>query len=125
MSVTSRSPSQNKNVFELFLSNFEQLLNDANKCQTSLSVITGDFSARSASWWVNDINTTEASKLYSFTSASKFSQLMNEPTHIQTNSSLCIDLIFTDQPNLSVVTRVHAFLHSLLHPHPHPHQINA
>ena len=59
----------------------------------------------------NDINTTERSKLYSFISSNGFPQLINEPTHIQINSSLYIDLIFIDQPNLSVNSGVHASFH--------------
>ena len=42
-------------------------------------------------------------------------ELINEPTHIQTNSSSCIDLIFTDQPNLSLNSGVHASLHPNCH----------
>ena len=49
--VIYRSRRQNNNEFELFLSNFEQLLNDVSKLKPSLSVITGDFNARSSSWW--------------------------------------------------------------------------
>ena len=39
--VIYRSRRQNNNEFELFLSNFEQLLNDVSKRKPSLSVITG------------------------------------------------------------------------------------
>ena len=45
VSVIYRSSSQNNNEFELFLLNFEQLLNNVNKRKLSLSVIT-DFNAR-------------------------------------------------------------------------------
>ena len=86
VSVIYCSPSQNSNEFELFLSSFEQLLNDVNKRKTSLSVIKGDFHARSSSWWANDINKAEGLKLLSFTSSNGFPQLINKPTHIQTNS---------------------------------------
>ena len=58
-------------------------------------------------------------------SSSGFSQLIHEPTHIQHttnqhttnqgNSSSFIDLVFTDQPNLSVNSGVHAS------PHPNCH----
>ena len=100
-------PSQNNNELLSFLSNFEQLLNDINKRKPSSSVITRDFNAISSSRSANDINTTEGSKLHSFTSSNGFSQLINEPTFIEINSSLCIDLIFVDQPSLSVNTGVH------------------
>ena len=76
--------------------------------------------------------------MFSLTSSNGFSQLLNEPAHIQTSSS-CIDLIFTDQPNLSINAGVHSTLHSNCHrqivhfsfnlniyypppPPPHPYQ---
>ena len=63
----------------------------------------------------DDINTTEGSKLFPLTSSNEFPQLINEPTHIQTSSSSCIDLIYTDQPNLSVSSGIHASLHLNCH----------
>ena len=68
VSVIYRSPSQNSNQFELFLSNLENLLSDVTKYKQSLSVGTSDFNARSSSWWRNDINTIEGSHLYPLTS---------------------------------------------------------
>ena len=115
ISVIYRSPSQSTDEFESFLLNFEQLLGDVSQCRPSLSVITGDFNARSVSWWSNDINTMEGLKLSSMSSSVDFTQLINEPTHIQSSSSSCIDLIFTDQPNLSVNCGVHASLHPNCH----------
>ena len=115
VSVVYCSPSQNSNQSELFLSKLENLLSDINKRKPSLSVVTGDFNARCSSWWCNDINTIEGSHLYSSTSSNGFSQLINEPTHIQTNSSSCIDLIFTNQPNLSVNSGVYSSLHPNCH----------
>ena len=76
-------------------------MHEINKRKPFLSIVTGDFNARSSSWWPNDINTAEGTKLFSIASSNGFSQLINEPTHIQTSSSSCLDLIFTDQPNLS------------------------
>ena len=107
--------SFNKNQFELLLSNLENVLSEINKRKPSLSVVTGDFNARSSSWWCNDINTIEGSHLYSLTSSNGFSQLINEPAHNQTNSSSFIDLIFTNQPNLSVNSGVHSSLHPNCH----------
>ena len=91
------------------------LLSEINKCKPSLAVITGDFNARSPAWWTKDVHTTEGSKLFSLTCANGFSQLINEPTLIQTNSSSCIDLVFTNQPNLSVNSGVHSSLHQNCH----------
>ena len=57
----------------------------------------------------------QRSKLYLFTSSNGFSQSMNEPTYIETNSSLCTDLIFTGQPNLPENTGVHTNFHPNYH----------
>ena len=115
VSVIYRSPSQNNSELDLFLSNFVKLLSDIRKRKPSLCVITGDFNARPSSWWPKDISTTDGSKLFSLTSSNGFSQLIKEPKHIQTSSSSCTDLIFTDQPNLSVNSGVHASLHPNCH----------
>ena len=99
----------------------EKLLSDINKRKPSLSVITGDYNARSSNWWCKDINTTEKANLYSLTSSNGSSQLINETTHIQVNSLSCIDLILTDQPNLSMNSEVH----SSLHPNSHHHIVHS
>ena len=117
--VIYRSPSQSINEFDSFLSNLEKLVSEINNRKPALSIITGDFDARSQSRWSNDINTKERSKLFALSSSNGFSQLINEPTHIQTNSTSCIDLNFTDKPGLLVDSG----LNSSLHPNCH-HQIN-
>ena len=99
----------------MFLSNLERLLCDINKRKPYLSIITGNFNARSSTWWPKDTDTPEGLKLFSLTSSNAFSQLINEPTHIQGNSSSCIDLIFTNQENLSVNSGVHTSLHPNCH----------
>ena len=88
---------------------------DLYKGKRSLSIVTGDFNAKSSSWWCTDIKTIEGSHLYSLTSSIGFSQLINEATHIQTNSTSSIDLIFTNQPNLSGNSGVHSSLHQNCH----------
>ena len=115
VSVIYHSPSQTNDDFDTFLSNFQMLLNEINNRKPSLSVITGDFNSRCSSWWSNNINTTEGLKLFSLTSSNGFNQIIDEPTHIQAKSTSCIDLIFTDQPNLSVNSGVHASLHPNCH----------
>ena len=76
-----------------------------------LTSVTGDFNARSYSWWSDDINTPEGTQLLLLTSCNAIQQIINEPTHVQRQSSSCIDLIFTDQPSLSVNSEIHTSLH--------------
>ena len=115
VSLNYRSPSQNNLEFDSFLLNFQQLLSDVSTRKQTVSIITGDFNARSSSWWYDDINISEGTNLYAVTSWNGFSQLINKPTHVQSNSSSCIDLLFTNQPNLSVNCGVHASLHPNCH----------
>ena len=53
--------------------------------------------------------------MFSLTSCNGFQQIINETTHIQRQSSSCTDLIFTDQPNLSVNSGIHTSLHPNCH----------
>ena len=41
--------------------------------------------------------------------------IISQPTHMQPQTSSCIELTFTDQPNLVVVSGVHPSLHSNCH----------
>ena len=50
VSVIYRSPSQNCNAFNLFLTQLENLFSGINDCKPFLSVVTGDFKARFSSW---------------------------------------------------------------------------
>ena len=52
---------------------------------------------------------------FSLTSSIGFSQLINEPTHLKTSSSSCIELIFANQLNLSVNPGVYASLQPNCH----------
>ena len=79
--------------------------------QSNKEFVSGDFKARSQSWWSNDINTTEGSKLLALSYSNDFCQLINEPTHIQTNSTSSIDLIFIDKWSLLVDSGVNSLLH--------------
>ena len=75
----------------------------------------GDFNAKSKNWYSQDKTSFEGKTIESITSQFGLYQLINEPTHLLENSSSCIDLIFTSQPNLVVVSGVHLSLHHNCH----------
>ena len=78
-------------------------------------VALGDFNAKPKSWYTNDCTDFEGSKINILTSSFGFHQIINKPTHILNNSSSCIDLIFTTQPNLVMESCVHSSLHANCH----------
>ena len=78
-------------------------------------MILGDFNARSYSWWSEDILSVEGNHIDSLTSMFGLHQVISGPTHILSQSSSCIDLIFTDQPHLVTDCGIHASLHPDCH----------
>ena len=74
-----------------------------------------DFNARSSSWCINDKSNHERTKIDCLASEYDLKQLIHEPTHLLENSSSCIDLIFTSQPNLVMDAGIHLSLHASCH----------
>ena len=63
----------------------------------------GDFNARLSNWRKYDVSKNDGIQIDFTTSTHGLEQLINEPTHILSNSSSCTDLIFTNQLNLVVL----------------------
>ena len=110
-----RSPSQNQNEFDNFTINFELLLSKLHAENLFCVIITGDFNCHSTQWWENDIENSEGRLFESITSDLGLHRLISEPTHLMGNSKSCIDLMFTDQPNLVIESGVHPSLHEHCH----------
>ena len=112
-----RSPNQSQDDFESFINNLEYNLDSVMVNNPYLTVILGDFNAKSSLWCNNDITTYEGSKIDGVTSQFGLHQIIKEPTHFIGDSSSCIDLIFTTQPNLVMESGVHSSLHANCHHH--------
>lgn len=80
-----------------------------------MTVVLGDFSAKSKSWCKNDIISLEGFMFNAVTSNYSLRQLVQEPTHILNSSFSCRDLIFTSQPNLVLENGVHSSFYSSCH----------
>ena len=113
--VTYRLPNQSNNECNEFLPNFERLLNYVKHLKSSFLIILGDFNAQSKSWCLDDITRSEGSKIDSLTTTLGLHQLISQPTHLLRTFSCCIDLMFTDQPNLVFNSGVHRSLHKNCH----------
>ena len=110
-----RSRSQSSEEFDKFLSNFEFLLDYIANRNPFVSIIIGDFNARSNNWCSSNKTTYEGKKFDSLTFQCGFKQVISDPTHILESNSSCIDLIFTSQPNLVMNSGVHSCLHPNCH----------
>ena len=80
-----------------------------------LITIIGDFNIKSCNLYSHDKTSFKGSTIESITSQFGLHQLRIVPTHSLQNSSSCIDLIFTSQPNIVVESGVHPFLHPNCH----------
>ena len=110
-----RSPSQTQDEFQIFRSNLVLNLDSLSSCNPFLTIMIGDFNARSKQWSEVYKTCFEGSQFQLPTSKFGLSQIITEPTHILENSRSCIDLLFTSQPNMVLDSGVHASLHSQCH----------
>ena len=69
----------------------------------------------SPAWWSKDITTLYGTQIGSLTTMHGFKQIISDPTRILPQSSSCIDLIFTDQPNYVTDRGTHPSLHPNCH----------
>ena len=110
-----RSPNQSEDDFESFANNFELNIDAVTANNPFLTVVLSDFNVKSNLWFKGDKTSYEGSKIDAITSQFGLQQLINEPTHLVADSSSCIDLIFTSQPNLVMESGVHSSLHPNCH----------
>ena len=94
------SPSQSRQEFESFCTNFNLFLSNINDLSRACSIITGDFDTRSIEWWKLDRKNFKGRQINIITCVAWYSQLINQQTHVTKNCSSCIGLIFTSNPNL-------------------------
>ena len=110
-----RSPSQTQDGFETFWKNFELTLDKIHENNPFMTIVLGDFNAKSNNWCKADITSLEGSKVDTIANSYGLNQIIQEPTQILNSSSSCIDLIFTLQPNLVMESGIHSSLHSNCH----------
>ena len=106
-----RSTSQLPDTLECFADNFELNLDKITNKSSYLIVVLGNFYVKSSKLYKHVKTTYESSTIDTITSHFGLQQLIKEPTHILTDSSLCIGLLSTSQPNLAMESGVHSSLH--------------
>ena len=80
-----------------------------------LTVVLRDYNAKSSLWYKNDKATYDVSKIDDTAPHFGLHQLINEPALLTRNTSSCIDLIFSSQPNLVIESGAHSSLHENCH----------
>ena len=89
--IIYRFPSQSQDELETFSDNFEMTLETlAQKGSFVMTIISG-FNAKSSNWYSHDKMTFEGSTTESIMFQFGLDQLINEPTNLLQNCSLCIN----------------------------------
>ena len=119
--LSYRHPNTPIEEFKNYVKCLEKIYENINRENPAVTVICGDFNARSPLFWENDIASREGEIFSNFLISNNMEELINEPTHIRDNGSQsCIDLICTDQPYIFVESGVHPSLdphskHNIIH----------
>ena len=106
---------QTPDKFDSFINNFEKLMIDIHSRKADFVLMIGDFNAKSCNLSINDTTTPEGAQLDSITPLYGMKELISELSHILQQTSICIDLIFTNQPNIVMDSGVDSSLHSNFH----------
>ena len=100
-------PNLSSTEFEEYTNSLEHIYGCISKENPAVTIITGDFNARSPLFWENDTENSEGRVFNNFLISNNLDELINEPTHIRDDGSQsCIDLICTDQPYIFTETGV-------------------
>ena len=110
-----RSPSQTQDDFLSFSQNFELTLEKLSENNPTYLQLFGDFNAKLRHWYSQYTNTFQGISVENVASQFELHKIINEPTQILENSSSCIDLLFTSQPNLIVDSGTHPSLYPNCH----------
>ena len=113
--VICRSRSQSNNEFDSFVFNLEKILSDINNPKPALPIITGNLMQDLSSGGLPIVILQRNPSCLHYLHEMFFSQLINKPAHMQTNSTSCTDLFFTDKLGLSAYSGIHSSLHPNCH----------
>ena len=94
-------PNLSSAEYNLYTKSLENIYESIVKEKPSITILAGDFNARSPIFWENDIENQEGRSFSNFLMSNNLDELLNEPTHIRNDGSQsCIDLSCTDQSNI-------------------------
>ena len=119
--LSYRHPNMSNDELIEYMYQIENIYDYIRKENPTVSILCGDFNARSPLFWEGDSLNDGGQIFNDFLIANHLEQLINEPTHVRDNGSQsCIDLICTDQPFMFMETGVLSSLdphskHNIIH----------
>ena len=97
--LSYRHPNMSNEELVEYMSLLENIYKHIRKENPTVSILCGDFNARSPLFWEGDSENHEGRLFNNLLMSNHLEQLIDEPTHVHDDvSQSCIDSIFTNQP---------------------------
>ena len=97
--LSYRHPNMSNEEAVDYMNRLGKIYGSIRKENPHISIICGDFNAKSPVFWEGDLENNEGRLLNDLLISNSLEQLICEPTHVRDDGSQsCIDLICTDQP---------------------------
>ena len=97
--LSYRHPNQTLEEVNRYMHKLKHIYESIKKENPAVTIICGNYNARSTLFWENDITHWEGRTFSDFLLSNNLEELVNEPSHIRDDrSQSCIDLICSDQP---------------------------
>ena len=105
--LSYRHPNMTNEEVVAYMNSMNKIYESISKENPYVSILCGDFNARSPIFWEGDSENSEGRLLNDLLISSSLEQLISEPTHVRDDGSQsCIDLICTNQPFMLAETGV-------------------
>ena len=99
-SALYRSPNKSNEDFEEFYHKLQDTLDQIKDLKPHCTILTGDFNCRTKQFWPGDIDSPKGIALDELIESNNMTQLIDQPTNLESRGISCVDLIITDQPDL-------------------------
>ena len=96
-----RSPNQSNEELDVFYGRLQEVFDTIKDAKPHCVILTGDLNCRSKQFWSDDIDSPKGVALDEQIESNNLTQLIDQPTNFEPRGKSCVDLIITDQPNLT------------------------
>ena len=109
------SPNQSNEDFEEFYHKLQDNLDQIKELKPHCTILTSDFNCRTKQFWPGDTDSPKGFALDELIESNNMTQLIDQPTNLESRGISGVDLIITDQPNLFIDYGIHSSLDNCCH----------
>ena len=110
-----RSPNQSNEDFEEFYHKLQDNLDQIKDLKPHCTILMGHFNCPTKQFWPGDTDSPKRIALDELIESNNMTQLIDQPTNLESRGISCVDLIITDQPSLFADYGIHSSLDNCCH----------